>query len=429
MIISMPRPDLPPLAIIDHLADQSHIGVSKAELAAVRAEIGRIIAGKTLGEVNVADVRRGQAEQHHAALRKQAEEASTWLTRLLGTTYAGIRDIPNFPDEIFRRGDSIPIGSHWDWKAAVNLQLVTARYDNGDFPLGGANEEGNRWGTSAVEFGGVSTILGFTDDKRNALLEYTSPLEEGAITGNSSPNGMQYFEHVTALSRIRSEFLAKRDFHRELRAAITAMTSGTAARTAVSVRGREVGVGDYVHVRPNVDDLEVCAMNLDPVTQYNKEKAYDVFEVNPSPDGVITPDSIHIEGEHEVWKSSSIAFRDLAEWDTVWLGSDCMALIRGFTDDGRFALVEFRGSDAYRRGLSISDTEKIHNGLIGLQFFVPVGEEDHWGMKSLPEEWKRMTQKETARGVRWKISPLDMSNIYDWRDVDRNLRPDAEKQE
>jgi hypothetical protein len=96
---------------------------------------------------------------------------------------------------VLKVGDTAPVKA-WEWVDVMNLLPVESR--NRRFVF---KEEGD-FDTCGVDAGGTIKILGFTDDKTRALVEYTLPkgVEAG---GTKAPSGVQYFILVSKFAQMK----------------------------------------------------------------------------------------------------------------------------------------------------------------------------------------------------------------------------------
>jgi hypothetical protein len=78
------------------------------------------------------------------------------------------------------------------------MNLTPVKSANGSFVF----QENGHFETCGVDGGGTIKVLGFTDDKARALVEYT--LQEGAVAaGTRAPSGVQYFITVGRLAQMK----------------------------------------------------------------------------------------------------------------------------------------------------------------------------------------------------------------------------------
>jgi hypothetical protein len=98
-------------------------------------------------------------------------------------------------DKVLKVGDTAPVKA-WEWVDVMNLIPVESRNarfvfkEDGDFDRCGVDE------------GGTIKILGFTDDKTRALVEYTLPKGTKAA-GTKAPSGVQYFILVSKFAQMK----------------------------------------------------------------------------------------------------------------------------------------------------------------------------------------------------------------------------------
>lgn len=353
----MPRPELSVAEIIDALAQQKAPLMTRETHDGVRAAIADIIAGRSLREVNLADLQRGAQESlRQRDIARMEREDSAAVGMWQRAFREDVRTIPHFVDQILRAGDVFPVDpsrGKYD-SPVVNLEpLITQDANGKDVPLQFPTKSNGRWDHNAPAFGGNVTVLGFSQDAKNALVRYASPPDDGATRRESAPTGTQYFMPVFALPAMKELFDREQQFRRVLREIIERINRGEGRQEAridssfhfEQLNRQEEGVvmaGDYVSLYDykGHSSMEVCVMNTHAVVPHERVR------------------------KHTVAGREKLVFRHRVDWDTVQL-SHGLARIQGFTDDGRMALVEYRGN-------SHTDDPKRDQSLCGTQFFVGV---------------------------------------------------------
>ncbi|MDO8648325.1 MAG: hypothetical protein Q7R81_00925 [Candidatus Peregrinibacteria bacterium] len=420
----MSRPDRPAQEIIAQLARGNPGGLSPKELQETRAAIERILRGATPQEVNIATLQRAEAERKNQREIESIRSAHwAWVANIILSFRKDLQTIPSFPDHILKTGDTVPIANTGWGPSAVNLTPVVSRFSNSDAIIQFPTEAGQRPHVTRLEYGGVAEILGFSADKLYALLSYMSPRPEGSLTGVDSPSGIQYFQPVHDLCNKNEEVLEKRKFRAEVRRAIGRISSGQGPQHMTLERGNAVHVGDFARLMAHKRDTEVYVMNLDTIAPLEKHTVYDVFEVHPSPEGVITPADIQAEGERQEYRvADGLSFQELKDLDTIRLDDHCTVKILGFTDNGRAALVEYRGTD-------FPHDRRIEASLRGIQFFISVQESDIDERRAKREGWEEIlfardaSHGPTGRGYYpARFSPLSRTNIYTKWDIGKEYR-------
>lgn len=125
----------------------------KSRITALRAEVEKIVSGKS----DVKEVRAG--------------------------------------DKTLKIGDTATI-SKWEWVDVMNLTPVKSANNSFVFKDLGSFD------SCGVDNGGTIKILGFSDDKARALVEYTLPKGVGA-RGTRAPSGIQYFLPVAKFTQMK----------------------------------------------------------------------------------------------------------------------------------------------------------------------------------------------------------------------------------
>jgi hypothetical protein len=168
----------------------------------------------------------------------------------------------------------------------------------------------------SVDEGGGVRVLGFTDDGKRALVEYTPPKEgkdwikpSDLLLCPHAPEGVQYFLAVEEFARLAGRGVAQRKDRAALKAQVEKIVAGKSEVNRVTVGGRTVEAGDTAPL--SRDYVRVDVMNLTPVKD----------------------------------SSTTYLFRDRGDFDSCVVSDGGVVRVLGFTDDGAQALVEYAPPD------------------------------------------------------------------------------------
>lgn len=184
---------------------------------------------------------RADTPDQRAALKAQLEKIHAKKSPVTEVTIRG---------QTVKVGDSGPLPD--DARVEVmNLVPVGPRNDRVGFRDTGPLDR------TTVRGGGEIRVLGFTDDKADALVEYVSEDRDRDEHGQ-----VEFLMSVHAFVRLAEKEKARRDAVEKAKAAIRAITDGKSKVAEVVVGDRTVKVGDTA---PVCASEWVQPMNLSPV--------------------------------------------------------------------------------------------------------------------------------------------------------------------
>lgn len=232
-------------------------------------------------------------------------------------------------DRTLSVGDTAPI-SQGKWVDVMNLTPVTGRnvYHRYTFKHIGDLEK------LVVEDGGTIKILGITEDRSRALVEYQLPMNKQA-GGTQAPSGIQYFIDLKRFARLEQENRNRRKEIAELRATVTKIVEGNSKLKEITVDDRTLSVGETKTISTK---QWVHVMNLTPVQSRN----------------------------------SSFVFKEWGGFSSCLLWEGGTVSILGFSDDQKRILVEYTLPEGIEAGGTKAPS--------GIQYFMTV--EDFTGRKT-----------------------------------------------
>jgi hypothetical protein len=132
--------------------------------------------------------RNAGVRAERARLKAQVEKITTGKST--------VREV-EFDGKNWKVGDTKPV-TGWQWVTVMNLTPV-----EGDRSLYRFQDKGEL-DTCGVSEGGTLKVLGFTDDREQALVEYRAPAGSRAA-GTMAPSGIQYFIPVRPHAELRTK--------------------------------------------------------------------------------------------------------------------------------------------------------------------------------------------------------------------------------
>jgi hypothetical protein len=137
---------------------------------------------------------RSEQNRHVATQADSPNARKAEVEKILG----GKSDVKEVKvgEKTLKVGDTALI-SKWEWVDVMNLTPVKSA--NSTFVF----KERGWFDSCGVDDGGTIKILGFTDDKARALVEYTTPRGAEAA-GTKAPSGIQYFITVRRFAQLKT---------------------------------------------------------------------------------------------------------------------------------------------------------------------------------------------------------------------------------